>query len=465
MEFRGKKVAIIGLGIEGRDALRFLVEEGAEVVVFDKKEKEELDTSDVSSISFKLVCGEDYLRNRLAGFDIIVRSPGVRPDLPEIKEAVKTGARLTSAINIFFSLSPAKIIGVTGTKGKGTTATLIYESLKASGKSVYLAGNIGTPYLELLDHLNENDIVVLELSSFQLIDINKSPHIAVVLNITTDHLDWHSTREEYVWAKCNIVKLQNKNDYAVLAWDYGDPRAMGGLTKGRVYYFTAKQETSSAYFSTKEEVEGAYVREREIILKVGEVWEVGEVDKLLLRGEHNWENVTAAAVAAKLGGATRDGIKKAVFSFRGLPHRLELVGTYKGVTFYNDSFATSPLPSLAAVRAFDEPVIIILGGSRKGFSYTDFGRDLSSQKNLKAVLVIGETGPEIKKSLEDEGFVGVIREGGENMKEIVRSCFRMARAGDVVILSPAAASFDMFKDYKDRGQQFKEWVRHLSRIS
>lgn len=450
MEFRNKKVAIIGLGIEGRDALKFLVGKDADVTVFDKKSKDELDTSDVSSLSFEIICGEDYLK-RLSGFDLIVRSPGVRPDLPEFIDAVNSGAILTSAINIFFELAPAKIIGVTGTKGKGTTATLIYKCLIESGKSAYVAGNIGKPYLELLGSLKKTDVVVLELSSFQLIDIKKSPHIAVVLNITTDHLDWHKDREEYVLAKQSIVKFQTEKDYAIVAFDYSDPFSFTNLTKAKVYRF-----------STKAETEGAFVLDGKIILNIDSKENLGSVEKLLLRGEHNWENIAAASVSAKLAGATTAGIKKAIFSFSGLEHRLELVGNFSEISFYNDSFATSPLPSLAAVRAFAEPVILILGGSSKGFSYKEFGRDLALQKNLKTVIVIGETAPEIKSALVESGFYGQIIDGGENMEEVVKTALGMAKSGDVVLLSPAAASFDMFKDYKDRGNQFKDCVRGLA---
>lgn len=450
MNFENKKVAIIGLGVEGKDALRFLINNGANVVVLDKKEKGELDLTGVGDLDFQLVCGKNYLKN-LTDFDVIVRSPGVRPDLPEIIDAVNNGTQLTSAINIFFLLCPSPIIGVTGTKGKGTTATLIYECLKASGKSVCVAGNIGKPCLALLSQLKDSDIVVLELSSFQLIDIRESPHVAIVLNITTDHLDWHPHREEYVLSKQNIVKFQKRNDFAVLAKDYKNAREMSSLTKSKVYYF-----------STKEEVEGAYVLNGEIILNIDDEERLGRVGDLLLRGEHNWENIAAAAVASKIAGATTDGIKAAVFSFPGLEHRLEFVGTFKGVSFYNDSFATSPLPSLAAVKAFSEPVVLILGGSRKGFRYDEFGRNLSKQRNLKSVIVIGETGPEIKEALIKNGLKGNVVEGGRNMEQIVGRAYKLAKPGDVVLLSPAAASFDMFKDYKDRGEQFRREVMLLN---
>lgn len=452
ISFRNKKIGIIGLGIEGKDALRFLVGQGAYITVFDKKKEKELDTSGVSSLKLDLICGEDYLKH-LSGFDVIVRSPGVRPDLPEIVKAQKNGAVITSSINIFFELCPAKIIGVTGTKGKGTTATLIHECLTSSGVNSYLAGNIGKPYLELLDHLNENDIVVLELSSFQLIDAQISPHIAVVINITTDHLDWHKDREEYILAKQNIVHFQEESDFAVLAKDYEDSLSFERLTRAEVYYF-----------STEENVKGSYVEDGVIYLNENESTDgIGKVENLVIRGKHNWENVCAAVISSRLAGATVDGIKKAVFSFKGLPHRIELVGEKNDITFYNDSFATSPSPSLAAVRAFEEQVVVILGGSAKGFSYREFGQDLAKQENLKAAIVIGQTGPEIKEALLSAGYAGQILEGGGNMEGIIKTAMSVANPGDVVLLSPAAASFDMFKDYKDRGNQFKVCIKRLRR--
>lgn len=457
MDFSNKNVAIIGIGLEGKDVLRFLSKKGAKVTVFDQKQKEELDLVDVRSLRFDVRCGPDYLKGGLQGFHYIVRSPGVRPDLPQILDAVKGGAKITSATNIFFSLCPAPVIGITGTKGKGTTATLVYECLvkslpaQAGGKSVYLAGNIGKPYLELLPLLKPDDFVILELSSFQLIDIERSPHIAVVLNITTDHLDWHKDREEYVAAKENIVRFQTQEDYAVLMKDYETPASFAQKTRAAVYWA-----------SVKEQARGAYVLHGKIVVNIDKEEEVGSVDKLLLRGRHNWENVAAATCASYLAGATVEGIKKGVFSFKGLPHRLELVGTHNGITFYNDSFATSPAPVLAAVASFTEPVILILGGSSKGLSYEEFGKELANRKHIKAVLIIGEVGPEIQKAMKEGGFTGKIVAGGKNMVEIVQNAAYHAQPGDVVLLSPAAASFDMFKDYKDRGEQFKKEVGRLS---
>ncbi len=451
-KFKKKKVAVVGLGLEGKDVVEFLLKSEAEVTLFDQKKESDLDFSGIEKKKIKLVCGEGYLDDGFVGFDYIFRSPGVYRFIPQIVEAEKKGVVVTSAIKLFFDLCKASVIGVTGTKGKGTTSTLIYEILKASGKDVYFGGNIGKPYLELLSKLSKKSLVVLELSSFQLIDLEKSPHIAVVLNITVDHLDWHKDKEEYVNAKKNIVKHQSIQDFSVINYDYPTPKSFSKETKAKVFYFSRLRETS-----------GCFVKDGKIILSIeGKNVEIGDTKNLLLRGGHNWENITAAVCAAKLAGANESAIRKVVFSFKGLEHRLELVGTAKGVTFYNDSFATGPQPTMAAIDSFDGPLSLILGGSEKGLDYTELGLKIAKTENVKSVVLIGQVAPKIYKALSEAGFKGKIFDLGKpSMKEIVDCALKNTPQGGVVVLSPAAASFDMFKDYKDRGNQFKEAVFEL----
>ena len=349
INFKNKKVAILGWGINGSDAANYLLEQGAKITIFDEKERKEFDFSDFDIKQSKLILGRQYLREGLSNFDFIFRAPGVYRYLPEIIEAEKKGVVVTSVVKLFFDLCPARIIGVTGTKGKGTTSTLIYQILKKDGKDVYLAGNIGAPILELLPKLNSSSLVVLELSSFQLIDMTKSPHLAVVLNITEDHMDWHKDRDEYVKSKINIVKFQNEDDYAVLNYDYETSKDFSKYTKAEI-----------KYLSTKRKVEGCYVKDVYFILEVGSrMYEVGETKNLLLRGKHNWENVCAAACASYLADASIDSIKQSVFSFKGLEHRLELVAEVKGIKFYNDSFSTNPQTTIAVIRSFEESLTLI----------------------------------------------------------------------------------------------------------
>lgn len=431
--FKNKNVAILGLGLEGKDALSYLINNGAKVSVFDQKEEDELDLGKTSKSEINFFCGKNYDLSKLSNYDITVRSPGVYRYLDEIVRAENNGGEITSPTKIFFDFCPSKIIGVTGTKGKGTTASLIYEILKASGKNVFLAGNIGVPYLEILPKLSEKSIVILELSSFQLIDVKKSPNIAVVLNITVDHLDWHRDKKEYVEAKKNIVKYQNKDDFAVINKDYVTPKKFVKETSAKVVFFS--KETLSDKFK----------------------------NGLLLRGEHNLENIAASVSVAKIFRINDTEITKVLSKFKGLEHRLELVGSVGEVTFYNDSFATGPDPTIAAIKSFGEPTTLILGGYDKGLDYGRLAKIIAKRKNTKAVILIGDLSEKIKNELEEASFLGKIIELAKSpMREIVKKAYDVTPEKGIILLSPAAASFDMFKDYKARGNQFKEAVKNLT---
>lgn len=447
------KIAILGFGLEGKDTLDYFLARGASVSIFDKKEESGLELENINS-KVELFVGGKYNLKLLKNFDVIVRSPGVYRYLPQIVEAEKAGVEITSAIKIFFEECRGRIIGVTGTKGKGTTASLIYQILKEGKKDVYLAGNIGIAYLSLLPKIKKTSTVVLEMSSFQLIDMDVSPRIAVVLNITSDHLDWHKDLKEYVDAKRNIVKFQKKSDDAVINADYDIPRSFAKETKANVIFFGRSSPTN-----------GCFIEGDEIILVRGsEGIPLGKKHWLLLRGEHNLENVTAAITAVSILGIDEEIIKKVIFSFKGLEHRLELVDSIGGVTFYNDSFATGPQPTIAAVNSFEEPLTVILGGYDKKLDYGQLGEVISKKKNMVLVILIGQVAEKIKKALTTAGFKGKILELGKaSMGKIVYEAFSNTPKGGVVLLSPAAASFDMFPNYKERGKKFKEAVLALKK--
>jgi UDP-N-acetylmuramoylalanine--D-glutamate ligase len=421
----------LGLGLEGQDVIDWLKtnSEQCQIEVFD----------DVKEVD-------------LTGFDLIFRSPGFYRLSPMLKKAESKGIEITSATKLFFALSPAKIIGVTGTKGKGTTASLISKIMTASGKKIHLAGNIGYPPLQLLPKLKKTDWVCLELSSFQLQDLTQSPHVAVVLNTTSEHLDVHQDTVEYCQAKENIVRHQIQSDYAVINADYEVSKKMEQLTRAQVYFF-----------SRLKKIKGSYVRDRKIYFNLkGQPQLVGEADKLQLRGEHNWENVTAAITAASLAGADLSSIQAAVFAFKGLEHRLELVSEVNGVKFYNDSFSTTPETSMAAIKAFKEPMTLILGGSDKGSDYGLLAETVVKAGNLRSIILIGQMALQIEKSFTKAGgFKGKIIRHLKTMEEIVKSSFNESRSGSVVVLSPGCASFDSFKNYKDRGERFKKMVKSL----
>ncbi|KKU72946.1 MAG: UDP-N-acetylmuramoylalanine-D-glutamate ligase [Candidatus Amesbacteria bacterium GW2011_GWB1_47_26] len=322
-------------------------------------------------------------------------------------------------------MCPGKIIGVTGTKGKGTTATLIYEILKAAGKKVFFGGNIGKGIFEHLDEMDKDSLVVLELSSFQLIDLHKSPHVAVMLMMTSEHQDWHKSPDEYVEAKSKITQFQMPNDFVVYNQDYPNSVKIGMQGKGQK------------------------------IAVSGNDWK-GE---MRLRGGHNRENVAAAAAVAKIFGIQYSVFGEVIKNFKGLEHRLEEAATVDGVTYFDDSFSTTPETTIAAIKAFTEPLILIAGGSEKGSDFTELGKVISEAKNIKAVILIGLMAERIKEKISNEE-IKILR-GAKNMAEILEQVKSVAESGDVVVLSPAAASFDMFANYKDRGDQFKEAVRKL----
>ncbi len=399
MDFKNKKVAILGWGVDSRDVEPWLRKQGANVTILDEKERPFGD---------------------LSKYDILVRSPGVYRYRPELE-----GLNATSKTKIFFDVCPGKIIGVTGTKGKGTTSTLIYEILKAAGKKVFLGGNIGKGIFEHLDEMDEDSLVVLELSSFQLIDLHKSPHIAVVLMTTSEHQDWHKSLDEYIEAKSKITQFQMSSDFVVYNKDYPNSVKIGMQGKGQKIAVT------------------------------GADWR-GE---MRLRGEHNRENVAAAVAVAKIFDIQYSIFGEVIKNFKGLEHRLEEVVTVGGVTYFDDSFSTTPETTIAAIQSFTEPLILICGGSEKGSDFTQMGKVISESRNVKTVILIGLMAERIKEKISNEE-IKILR-GAKNMAEIMEQVKSAAESGDVVVLSPAAASFDMFKNYKERGNQFKEAVRKL----
>jgi UDP-N-acetylmuramoylalanine--D-glutamate ligase len=429
--FKNKKIAVVGEGIEGQSSFKWLKAKGADVSMLDEKQ------------------GEDYLKN-LNSYDLVVRSPGVK--ISTLEKFVKR-EKITSQIKIFFDLCPSEIIGVTGTKGKGTTASLIYEMLAKQGFDAYVGGNIGIPPFEFLDRLNAQSKVVLELSSFQLMDLKKSPHIAVMLMITSEHLDYHSSVEEYIDAKRNLLRGQNVKDFAILNRDYPVTNESDIHTNGKI--FTTSREREAAE-------EGCFVRD-------GKVWmrtEIGEVQiidtaEILLPGKHNLENVCAASMAAGLVGVSVENIASVLRTFKGLEHRLELVATINEVRYYDDSFSTTPETAIAAIEAFKEPEVLILGGSSKNSDFTELGKVISKSENVKLIIGIGEEWERIKSQISNSKSQIPTIEGAKDMQTIVAAAYKLAVPGDVVLLTPACASFGMFKNYKDRGEQFKEEVAKL----
>jgi len=447
----GKRILIFGFGKEGTSSAKYFGKNN-QVSVFDDKPREEIPREYFRQLKVPGI--KFYFKNHFPSkqnFDYLIRSPSVRPDDKRIINLASKGTIVTSTTKIFFDECPAKIIGVTGTKGKGTTATLIFEMLKTQTKNVFLAGNIGTCALDILPRVTKSSLVVLELSSFQLFDLKMSPHIAVILMVTSEHLDWHKNTIEYQKAKEPIVSFQDRNDFAIVNYDFLASRNFARKTRVRTYYFSVKEKTN-----------GTYLQKDRIVSEILGFEEICSTSRILLPGKHNIQNILAATAVAKIQKIDNKNIIQVLSSFKGLIHRLQLIREVNGIKFINDSFSTIPETTIAAIEAFKNPKILILGGSSKKSDFTKLAKKIFQDKTVKAVILIGQEAKRIRHEIMILGSCHVkIIEGVKNMREIVDAAFFCAKINDVVILSPACASFDMFKNYQDRGEQFIEEVLKL----
>lgn len=453
-DLKNKNVAILGVGIEGLSLITFLQKHGAEITLLDEKTREELDADilkKLEKLDIEVHFGKDAF-STLSSFDIVFRSPGVKRRQETLDDAEKKGVIISSQTQLFFDLCPCPIIGVTGTKGKGTTSSLIFEMLKEEGFNTYLGGNIGTPPLSFLDELSPESRVVLEMSSFQLQDLHSSPHVAVMLMTTSEHLDYHKDVYEYIDAKRSIFRFQTASDYAIVNKDYPASNESDVETPGHIYKVSRIQDVD----------QGCFVKEDKVILRMSEhEEEVVDTKDIILPGKHNLENVCAAVVAAVFAGAKMKSIVHVLKTFTGLEHRLELVRTVKGVKYYNDSFSTTPETAIAAIEAFSEPEILLLGGSSKNSDFTQLGETISEAKSIKAIIAIGKEWERIKEQIKIQKPNFEIIEDCKTIQEAVKRAAQVATLGDVVLMSPACASFDRFKNYKERGTQFKQEVNAL----
>jgi len=432
-DLENKKIAILGLGIENYALVKYLLKYKikCEITICDAREKIGIILNLPKQKNIHWRVGKNFNKN-LDKFDILFRSPGWPIDCPGIQEGLNAKTILSSAISLFFDLCPTKnIIGVTGTKGKGTTASLIYEILKTADKKVWLGGNIGIAPFSFLDRVRRDDWIVLELSSFQLEDMQTSPYIAVITNFYPEHLvaadpnnpNFHKTVEDYWHAKRNIFLWQNKNDRAIINKKL-EVRIKKEKLKSLVKYFKKSDLPSK------------------------------------LVGEHNKENIAAAVEVAKITGVTPVIIKKAVSNFKGLEHRLELVKIIKGARYYDDSFATTPEATITALESFNQPIILLLGGAEKGSNFEKLAH-LVKQKVKFIVLLQGEATLRFKKELLKAGFFEEKIILTKSIKEAVKQARSNSVPGDIVLLSTACASFGMFKNYKERGDLFKSEVKKL----
>lgn len=447
-EWTGKNVAVIGLGVSNLALIKFLQAAGAKISGRDLKTREELGErfAELESLGIELILGREYLGG-LNAFDIVMVSPGVPKDLPELV-AVKQMGKQSSEISLVFQHSQAPIYGITGSSGKTTTTTLVGEMLKESGLKTYVGGNIGTPLINELVNMRPSDRVLLELSSFQLEDLTKSPHGAIITNITENHLDFHHTLDNYIRAKEQIYRHQNPGDFLVLNYDDPLTRRMAREARGQVYFFSLTTPVQRGAYCKGEDFIFVDKQETVSFLKRSE---------LALPGEHNVANFLAAAIFSHLMGANWDAIIHVGKTFSGVPHRLEFVLELDGVRYYNDSVATTPDRTLAALRSFQEPIILIAGGSDKQLSFDQLGHFIHGR--VKYLILLGVTAPKIRQAVLAAGDFPI--DLVDTMEEAVERAGSLAQAGDVVLLSPACASFDQYRNYMARGAHFRELVRNL----
>lgn len=436
-DMHGKKAVLLGLGKSNIAAARFLCSIGMKVEARDKKQIGDDIRREMTLINVNVICGDGWL-NDIDG-DVIFRSPGIRPD-------VLTNVNMTSEMELFTRLCPCPIYAVTGSDGKTTTTTLVSKMLEkgiSKGRRVWLGGNIGTPLLDRVGEIDRNDVCVLELSSFQLMTMAFSPRSAVVTNVSPNHLNWHISMSEYVEAKRRICLFQNSDSRLVLNGDNEITRSFANSAHGKLLVFSSSGKADACLDGSD-------------IVIFGE--KVLDTREMKLRGRHNAENVMAACLAV-YGDVSVSDMRAVALDFGGVEHRLQLVCEQNGVKFYNSSIDTSPTRTIAALSSFDEKVILIIGGYDKHIPIEPLEKAL--KKHTKSIVCTGDTGRAVYKMMTDGGFLGDIKYI-QNFDDAVIAACRKALPGDTVLLSPAAASFDVFLNFEERGRRFAEIVKNLN---
>lgn len=450
---KGRKVAVIGLGISNIPLIDYLRKYKAQVTVFDKRTIDNIDKTIMDKIveyGMEFSIGNDYL-SKLKGFDLIFRSPSCLPTTKELVAETERGALVTTEIEMCVELCPGTVIGVTGSDGKTTTTTLIHEIIKAKGYNCFLGGNIGTPLFTRVNEMTPDDIVILEMSSFQLMEMSISPAISVVTNVTPNHLDYHKDLEEYIESKKNIFKYQSKDNILVLNYDNPITREFAKEAKGKVIFFSDQVKLDNGYIVDEEKIKFCENKLRKHILNIKDT---------PLIGKHNYQNI-CAALAATSTLVDEETAKKVISKFTGVHHRLELVKeTNKRIRWYNDSASSSPTRTISGLNAFDKKVILIAGGYDKNLDYTPIAKPIVDK--VKTLILMGATKNKIYKAVTNEL-------DSQNKKLDIYEAFSLEEAidianevsvpGDVVLFSPASASFDMFKNAYDRGDKFRSTVQ------
>lgn len=450
----GKDVALLGIGISNIPLMDYLYKHSAKVTIFDKKNEFEIDKDIIKkaqNYGMKLELGENYLK-KLVGYDLILRSPSVRIDVPEIQKEMQRGAILTSEIELAIDMCPGTVIGVTGSDGKTTTSSLIYEMIYQSGKKCYLGGNIGKPLFTKIEEMEKEDYMVLELSSFQLMNMKVSPQISVITNITPNHLDIHKSYEEYIYSKSNIFRYQDRNGILVANYDNEITRELAKKTYGKVIYFSSKEKIPNGVI-----VDDGTIKISENGLRRHLI----SIKNINLKGMHNYENICAAIAATSTIVSIEDQIK-AIKNFKGVEHRLELVRKINDIKWYNDSIGSSPTRTIAGLNSFDEKIVLIAGGYDKHLDYKPIAKPILDK--VSKLILLGQIADKIELAVKQEArlenkTISIYRV--KTLEEAVNKAREVAVLGEVVLFSPASASFDMFKDFMERGNKFKELIQKM----
>lgn len=449
-----KRIAIIGIGVSNIPLLDYFHQNNAKVTIFDKKTLDRLDSKVIEKITkynIDYSLGENYL-SKLTGFDVIFRSPSCRPDTKELAEEAKRGAIITSEIEMLIKLCPGTVIGITGSDGKTTTTSLTYAILKEKGYDCYLGGNIGIPLFTKLNEMTPESIVVLELSSFQLMNMEISPNISVITNISPNHLDIHKSYEEYIDCKRNIFTHQLSDGIVVLNADNEITNKMKSEANGKVIMFSSKQRLDNGVIYDNKTIKYCEDGLRRHII---------DVKNVKLRGIHNYENI-CAAIAATSSLVDVDTQIRAITNFAGVKHRLEFIREINEVKWYNDSIGTSPSRTIAGLNSFDEKIVLIAGGYDKHLDYTPIAKPIV--ENVSALILVGATTEKIYEAVTNE-----LKAQNKDMpivkcttlEETISIANKIAKPGEVVLFSPASASFDMFKNFAERGDLFKKLVNNI----
>ena len=452
---KNSKVAFIGAGVSHAELIRLFVKKGIDVTVLDKKVLPDFDENlhaEFSALGVKFILGDDYL-NSLPSFDIVYRTPGMYYNHPLLEGARLSGVTVTSEMETFFELCPCKIYAVTGSDGKTTTTTLISEFLKAEGFKVWLGGNIGKALLPRVESISESDVAVVELSSFQLISMRQSPDVSVITNLSPNHLDVHGTMEEYVSAKCNILDHQSAFSKTILNADNISTAGLASRVRGNLNWFSRQNQVKVGTFLDNE---------RNLCYSDGrKVTKILPASQIKIPGEHNVENYLAA-IAAVWGEVSQKAIVKVAKSFGGVEHRIEFVRELDGVKYYNDSIASSPTRVIAGLKSFGRKIIVIAGGYDKKIPFEPLAEPVNQY--VKLLVLMGATADKIEEAVTKTKFYNpqelkILR--ASSMQEAIELARKNAESGDIISLSPACASFDMYRNFEERGKHFKALVGSL----